>query len=351
VIIPHMRTCHAFFPAAALLAIPGPARAQAVAVLASQQFDVDGMHSTVGFTARILRFAKVRGRFRQYDVALTYDSAHLERSSVTAIIVAKSIDTDMDFRDKHLRSPDFFATDSFPTIEFQSDRVMQRPGGVLVSGPLTMRGITRRINFVANVVPLPRVGPAGDVSLALEADLRLNRMDFGIAGTNAFNPDFDPATNLVGDSVDINLELLMTRQGYLNRPISDLARTLGGGSPPGVVDTIARTLTAHGAPAAADLYRTLRAAAPLAFNFGVGQLDVLGHVLEARGRLTDALTIFNLNAEVYPSSDVALESLAEAEALSGNAAQALATYRRAAAVEPNSATAKEMIRRLSVGVR
>lgn len=346
-----MRACHAFFPAAALLAIPGPAHAQAVTVLASRQFDVDGMHSTVGFTARILRFAKVRGRFRQYDVALTYDSAHLERSSVTAIIVAKSIDTDMDFRDNHLRSPDFFATDSFPTIEFHSDRVMPRPGGVLVSGPLTMRGITRRINFVANVVPLPRVGTDGSVSLAVEADLRLNRQDFGIAGTNAFNPDFNPATNLLGDSVDINLELLMTRQGYLDRPISDLARTLGGGSPPGVVDTIARTLTAHGAPTAGSLYRKLRSDAPVVFNFGVGQLDVLGHVLEARGRLTDALTIFNLNAEVYPSSDVALESLAEAEALSGDGAQALATYRRAAAVEPHSATAQEMIRRLTVVVR
>jgi polyisoprenoid-binding protein YceI len=276
-----------------LLAVPGPADAQAVAVLASRQFDVDGMHSTVGFTARILRFAKVRGRFREYDVALTYDSAHLERSSVTAIIVTKSIDTDMNFRDKHLRSPDFFATDSFPTIEFHSDRVMLRQGGVLISGPLTMRGITRRINFVANVVPLPRVGTDGSVSLAVEADLRLNRQDFGIAGTNAFNPDFNPATNLLGDSADINLELLMTRQGYMDRPISDLARTLGGGTPPGVVDTIARMLTAHGAPAAVDLYRKLRADAPLAFNFGVGQLEVLGRVLEARGRLTDALLTYD----------------------------------------------------------
>jgi serine-type D-Ala-D-Ala carboxypeptidase/endopeptidase len=155
----------------------------------------------------------------------------------------------------------------------------------------------------------------------------------------------------LGDSVDINLELMMTRQGYLDRPISDLARTLGGGSPPGVVDTIARTLTAHGAPAAADLYRKLRSDAPLVFNFGVGQLDVLGHVLEAHGRLTDALTIFNLNAEVYPSSDVALESLAEAEALSGDAVHALATYGRAAAVEPHSASAQEMIRRLTVAPR
>jgi polyisoprenoid-binding protein YceI len=334
-----------------VLGVTRPAQAQAAAALAVQQFDVDGMHSTVGFTARLLLFAKVRGRFRDYDVAVTYDSAHVERSSVTAIIVAKSIDTDMDFRDKHLRSPDFLAVDSFATIEFHSDRVVTRPGGVLVSGPLVMRGVTRRISFVAHIVPLPRVGPDSSVSLAMEADLRLSRKAFGIAGTNAFNPSFDPATNLVADSVDINLELMMTRQGYHDRPIAELAKTLGGGTPPGVVDTIARTLLAHGTPAAIATYRMLRTNAPQAFNFDAGQLDVLGHVLVARGRLNDALAIFNLNAEAHPSSDLALESLAQAEALSGDATQSLATYRRAAAIEPHSATAEEMIRRLTAEVR
>ena len=332
-----------------LLSMPAvaPAAAQTPAIVAREQFAVDGMHSTIGFVAKIVGFVKVRGRFRNYDVALTYDSVHVERSSVTAVIASKSIDTDMDFRDKHLRSPDFFDTATFPSIEFHSEQVTRiGPGRLRITGPLTMHGITRPVSFLARVSALPRLGGNGSDGLELEASLRLSRKAFGIAGTNKFNPDFNPATNLLSDSADVTLELDMQREGYLDRTMGDLARSLGGGTPPGVVDTISRVLEAHGASAATELYHSLRAAQPPAFNFGVGQLDVLGHVLVAHGRLDDALAIFRLNADAYPKSDLALEGLAWAQALSGDGPAALATYRRAAEVEPLSASAKEMIRRL-----
>jgi polyisoprenoid-binding protein YceI len=331
---------------ALLVGWPATSPGQSPAVLASEQFAVDPQHSTVGFTSRILGVVKVRGRFRKYDVAVTYDAAHPERSSVTAIIQAKSIDTDMDFRDNHLRSPDFFDAGKFTTIEFQSDRVVARPGGLAISGPLTMHGVTRPITFPAQVTVLPQVGSTGGVSLELEADLRLSRADFGIVGTNAFNPSYNPATTLLSDSVDVYLELEADHPGYLDRPLGDLGATISHRPPPGVVDTVARTLEAHGVGAAIDLYRTLRATRPAAFDFGTAQLDVLGHVLTAHGRLKEALAMFSLNAQVYPSSADVLESLAEAQALAGDAVGSLASYRRAAGAEPLSATAKEMIRRL-----
>ena len=315
-------------------------------MLVSEQFQADPQHSTVGFTARILGIVKVRGRFRSYDVAVTYDAGHPERSSVTAIIEAKSIDTDMEFRDNHLRSPDFFDTSRFPTIEFQSDRVVARPGGLTITGPLTMHGVTRPITFAAQVTALPEVGTTGGKSLALEADLRLSRADFGIAGTNTFNPSYNPATTLLSDSVDVYLEFQADQPGYLGRTLGDLGRTISDQPPPGVVDTVARTLVTQGPGAASDLYRSLRATQPRAFNFEPAQLDVLGHVLSAHGRLPEALAILGLNAQVYPNSGAVLESLAQAPALSGHGVQALATYRRAASVDSRSATAREMIRRL-----
>jgi len=242
---------------ALLASQPATLGAQSPAMLASEQFEADPQHSTVGFTARILGVVKVRGRFRKYDVAVTYDAAHPERSSVTAIIQAKSIDTDMDFRDNHLRSPDFFDTNRFPTIEFQSDRVVARPGGLTIAGPLTMHGVTRPIVFAAQVTALPQVGATGGRSLALEAALRLSRADFGIAGTNAFNPSYNPATTLLSDSVDVYLEFQADQPGYLDRTLGDLGRTISDEPPAGVVDTIARTLETHGLAAASDLYLSL----------------------------------------------------------------------------------------------
>jgi hypothetical protein len=212
-----------------------------------------------------------------------------------------------------------------------------------------MHGTTRSISFVALVTAVPRLGNDGTDGVALETTLRLRRSDFGIAGTNKFNPSFNPATNLVSDSVTITIELSMQRQGYLDRRVGDLARYLGGGTPPGVVDTVSRVLEARGITAAVDAYRALRSNQPTAFDYGVGQLDILGHVLATHGRLPDAVTIFRLNAETYPASDIALEAFAQALALSGDGPGALATFRRAAAVEPLSASAPEMIRRLGAG--
>ena len=55
---------------------------------AAQRYNVDPMHSTIGFATTLLRAVKVRGRFTAYDATIIYDQAHLERSSVTAVMQA-----------------------------------------------------------------------------------------------------------------------------------------------------------------------------------------------------------------------------------------------------------------------
>src|SRR5205085_5729046 len=144
------------------------------------------------------------GRFNAYDATIIFDPRHPERSSVSAIIQARSINTDMDFRDNHLRSPDFFDVGHFPTIEFVSNRVTPRRGFATVSGTLTMHGVSRPVSFPAKMALAPyKVGST--VGVAFVAELRVNRKDYGIAGTNKYNPDYNPLTNMLSDSVDILL--------------------------------------------------------------------------------------------------------------------------------------------------
>lgn len=326
------------FIAAALLLLP-PA-AQTPAELAREQFEVDGMHSTIGFTAKLLGAIKVRGRFRRYDVAVTIDSAHLERSSVTAIIQSKSIDTDMDFRDEHVRSPDFLDVKTFPTIAFRSEQVAARPGGVTVTGPLTIHGVTHRVSFPATISWIPRLGRSGNIGVALEAHLKLSRADFGIAGTNKFNPDYDPATNLLSDSLEIDLEMSADHAGYLDM-------SMGWQTPPGVADTITKVVNAQGAAAGIATYNALVATRPKDFTFDPSQLDLVAHLLVTRGKPADALAIAKFNAEQYPLKSSVFETLGTAAAYANDRAAALAAYQRAAALEPLSATAQEMVRRLA----
>ena len=328
----------AFRTTALWLCTPAISAAQTPADVASSRYSVDGMHSTVGFATTLLRAVKVRGRFDDYDATIIYDEQHPERSSVSAVIQTKSINTNMGFRDDHLRSPDFFDVKAYPTIEFISDRVLPRPGGATVSGMLTMHGVTRRITFPVRLALAPyRVGSTKGV--AFTANLHLSRKDFGIAGTNKFNPDYDPLTNMLSDNVDIILELDAIREGYATR-------RLGDGTPPSVADTINKTLQARGVDAALRTYRSLRTSAPTSFNFGAYELDLLGHKLAECGDLRDAVVILKVNAGEFADSVGVMETLAESQALANDRAGAIETYRRVLAKFANNVNAREMLRHL-----
>jgi polyisoprenoid-binding protein YceI len=315
------------------------ARSQQARDLATQRFEIDPMHSTVGFASTILGAVKVRGRFTSYSGTVIYDPRRPERSSVSVIIDAASITTDMGFRDDHLRSPDFFDVKRFPTIQFVSDHVRPTKGGAIISGTLTMHGVSKRVALPARLVLAPRlVGTTPNV--AFSAEIGLSRKDFGIAGTNKFNPDYNPLTTMLADSVGVLLELSAYRDSFIGR-------IWGRGMPPGVADTVDRVLRARGVDAAIASYRDLRAAQPTSFNFGAAQLDGLGHQLAEQGRIADALALLALNAEMYPTTAGVLESLGETQVLANDASAALATYRRALDLFPNSTSAREMVRHLA----
>jgi polyisoprenoid-binding protein YceI len=323
------------------VALAAPARAQAPAELVGQKYEVDTQHSSVGFTARILRVIKVPGRFLDYSATIIYDPARPEQASVTAVIASRSISTDMSFRDDHLKSPDFLDTARYSLITFQSDSVRPRDGVLMIIGRLTLHGVTRTIAFSATIVLQPDTSdPAsGIATVAFEASLKLSRHDFGIAGTNRFNPGFDPATNLVADSFDVALDVSAQHQGYRNRHFRP-------GPPASVGDTLLRTIESRGAEDGVRLFGALRSTNPRGYDFGEAQLDLLGHVLAERGRLREAVAIFLLNSSEHPTSASAFDALGEAECLVGDRAAALRAFERAASLDSTDTTPIEMQRRL-----
>jgi polyisoprenoid-binding protein YceI len=327
----------------ALVAIAlSPARqmAQTPSRLLAQSYAVDPQHSTIEFVSRILGAVKVRGRFTDYAATIVYDSAAPERSSVSAIIKVASLTTDMSFRDRHLKSPDFFDVQRFPTIAFESDRVDRSADGLVMHGTLTLHGVSRPITMPIHVVLPPEVTPnTGQAGTAFEAQLRINRQDFGIAGTNKFNPDYDPATTILSDSVDVILELRAQRDGFLNRRFT-------GQTPPSIADTVGKVLVANGVESAVKVYKALRATQPSAYNFKSWQLDALARWTLAQGRPRDALALFKLNAEIFPASSGVAQGVAEGYAQLDDREHALLAYGRALRLDSTNTDAREMIRRL-----
>jgi polyisoprenoid-binding protein YceI len=109
---------------------------------ANETFKIDPTHSRIGFKVH-QAIASVTGRFKQFSGTINFDREHPEKSSVTATIQVKSIDTDIAKRDAHLRSAEFFNAVKFPEITFKSRSVKQTgPDAGDIIGDFTMHGVT-----------------------------------------------------------------------------------------------------------------------------------------------------------------------------------------------------------------
>jgi polyisoprenoid-binding protein YceI len=134
---------------------------------------LDGARSTVGLRSTvILGLIPVKGAFGQVTGHGTVSPAGEVSGTVT--VAGASIETKNAKRDKHLRSGDFFATDTYPYITFSVDRLQPSSEGVTVTGRLTVRDRTRPLTFPATV----SVFGSGEVWL--DAEVQVNRADFGL---------------------------------------------------------------------------------------------------------------------------------------------------------------------------
>ena len=134
---------------------------------------LDGAKSTIGLRSRsIWGLAPVKGAFGQVTGHGTVSPVGEVSGMIT--VAAASIETKNAKRDKHLRSGDFFETDTFPHIIFSVDRLQPSSEGVTVTGQLTVRGRARPVTFPATVP----VASSGEVWL--DAEIQINRADFGL---------------------------------------------------------------------------------------------------------------------------------------------------------------------------
>jgi len=178
----------------------------ALPVFAQEAWTVDKAHSTANFKIRHFT-ANVIGAFNDFDGAIDIDRANPAKSSVEFTLQATSIDTNNEGRDKHLRSPDFFDVEKFPTITFKSTAIAAKGKDAFdVTGDLTMHGVTKRVTLpvtFGGFLKTQRGEKAG-----FEIETTLNRKDYGIV----WNRALDEGGFMLSDDVKvtINLELNKT---------------------------------------------------------------------------------------------------------------------------------------------
>ena len=161
---------------------------------------MDAAHTDVGFNIKHWMINKVHGNFDKFDGKIVYDEKNVEKSKVEVTLDVTSIDTRNSMRDGHLRKPDFFDTEKFPTGTFKSSKVEKSSDGksLLVTGDLTLRGVTKSV-VLATTITGKMDDNMGNTRLGFEASTKINRMDFGIA----WNKTNKMGTSMLGDEVEI----------------------------------------------------------------------------------------------------------------------------------------------------
>lgn len=161
---------------------------------------IDASHSTVAFTARHL-MSKVRGTFTEFSGEFVTTENPLE-STISVTIQAASINTNNEQRDGHLRTADFFDPDQGGVLRFVSTSIAEAGDGYVVTGDLTINGVTRSVDLDTEFFGV-EVDGYGRTVLGAEASTTIDRHDYNVN----WNMPLDGDRLLVGPKVKIDLSV------------------------------------------------------------------------------------------------------------------------------------------------
>ncbi|HEY8547084.1 MAG TPA: YceI family protein [Acidimicrobiales bacterium] len=171
-------------------------------------FALDPVHTHIGFSVRHMMIAKVRGRFSAFNGTVTIGEEPSDAQVAVEVDLA-SVDTKHPERDAHLRSPDFFDVERYPTMTFTSTRVTTNIAGdcFRLDGDLTLHGVTHPI---ALDVMFDGVGvdAYGGQRMGFSASGQIDREAFGLT----WNETLETGGVLVGKLVRIDIEAELLRQ-------------------------------------------------------------------------------------------------------------------------------------------
>ena len=171
-------------------------------------WNIDSSHSAIQFVVRHMMLSKVRGEFEKFTGTVTLDEKNPTNTSVEIQVDINSINTRDAKRDGHLKSPDFFNAEVYPTMTFKSTKVEQTDAQhARLIGNLTIRDVTKPVTLTVEHLGIVK-NPWGMTSAGFSATTKINRKDWGLN----WNMALETGGFLVGDDIEINVELELVQQ-------------------------------------------------------------------------------------------------------------------------------------------
>jgi polyisoprenoid-binding protein YceI len=117
------------------------------------------------------------GTFEGLAGSIIFDPANLAGASFNVSVDAKSVDTDVEARDNHLRKEEYFDVEKYPKLSFRSTKITttNKEGYLFMFGVITIKNISKEISF-------PFKQTSKDGGILFDGEFKLNRLDFGVGG-------------------------------------------------------------------------------------------------------------------------------------------------------------------------
>ena len=154
-----------------------------LAFLATSAFakTIDTEKSIVNFKIKNMKIKTVHGTFKGMKGEVVFDEKNLKGSKFNVTIDPATVDTDNKKRDDHLRNPDFFDVEKYPTIRFESKYIQKTSKGFKALGKLSLYSETKQA-----VIHFTKKGNK------LVGNLKVDRMDYKLSAES------NPGTAMIG---------------------------------------------------------------------------------------------------------------------------------------------------------
>jgi len=182
----------------AAMGIGAPAYGQA-----PNEWTIDTAHSAAQFAVRHLMVSTVRGQLGPVKGTITWDGKDVKTIAADVTIDVTGLNTRVENRDNHLRSPDFFDAANNPTMTFKSKRAEPAGGGHFrLVGDLTIRGNTHEVVLEVEG-PMPPIKQPNSLKTGATATTKISRKAFGLLWNNLM----ETGGAVVADEVQVQIDL------------------------------------------------------------------------------------------------------------------------------------------------
>lgn len=176
--------------------------------MANQTWALDPTHSELQFRIKHLMISTVTGQFNDFKATVETEGDDFTNAKIHFEATVGSISTNNEQRDAHLKNGDFFDTEKYPVIVFESEK-MEKTGNeeYKIYGVLTMRGVSKKIILQAEFGGITK-DPWGNTRTGFSVTGKINRYDFGMS----FGAVSETGGLLLSDEVKINANVQFVKE-------------------------------------------------------------------------------------------------------------------------------------------